>query len=92
MSAPAKLPRTRLGRLLPFSDWREVAFWLMVLGLAISSIGERMGWIDDGVQSALLAATVAAACAIRLFLPYLPAFTVSRKLGPLDRLQVHEDA
>ena len=92
MSAQAKLPRTRLGRLVPFSSWRDVAFWLMILGLVGSSISEKMGWIDDGERPLLLVLALAVACLIWVLAPYLPALTVPPRLGPLDRLQAHDDA
>ncbi|WP_295243509.1 hypothetical protein [uncultured Brevundimonas sp.] len=91
MSAPAKLPRTGLGRLVPFSNWRDGAFWLMILGLCASSISNEMGWIDDGERSLLFFSTLAVAFVIWALSPYLPALTVPPKLGPLDRLQAHDD-
>lgn len=92
MSAPAKLPRTRLGRLAPFSTWKDGAFWLMILGLGGASISEKMGWIDDGGRSLLFFSALAVACLIWVLSPYLPALTVPPRLAPLDRLQVHDDA
>ena len=92
MSAPAKLPRTRLGRLVPFSTWKSGAFWLMILGLAVSLISAKMGWIDDGVRSLLMVSTLAAGCVIGLLSPYLPSLTAPQKLSPLDRLHARDDA
>ena len=92
MSASAKLPRTRLGRILPFSDWKEGAFWLMILGLLVSLISAKMGWIDDGVRSLLLVSTLAVACVIGVLSPYRPSLTAPPRTQPARPLQAHDDA